>query len=51
MIVEGILASLLVLLVGTLPTWPYSRGWGYSPCVGIGLILVLTATLRILRVF
>jgi hypothetical protein len=31
---------LIVLLVGALPTWPHSRGWGYYPSGGLGLILV-----------
>ncbi len=32
---------LLVLLLGALPTWPYSTGWGYYPSGGIGLILII----------
>lgn len=32
---------LILLLIGLLPTWPYSRGWGYYPSGGIGLILLI----------
>jgi hypothetical protein len=37
-----ILLIILVLLVlGALPTWPYSTGWGYYPSGGLGLVLVI----------
>ncbi|PYJ18160.1 MAG: DUF3309 domain-containing protein [Verrucomicrobia bacterium] len=32
---------LIVLLIGALPTWPYSSGWGYYPSGGLGLVLVI----------
>jgi len=32
---------LILLLVGLLPTWPYSSGWGYYPSGGLGLILLI----------
>ncbi len=32
---------LVLILVGTLPTWPYSSGWGPYPSGGIGLVLLL----------
>ena len=32
---------LVVLLLGALPAWPYSRGWGYYPSGGLGLILLV----------
>ena len=32
---------LLVLILGALPSWPYSRGWGYYPSGGLTLILVI----------
>jgi hypothetical protein len=32
---------LLILLIGAVPAWPYSRGWGYYPSGGIGLILLI----------
>jgi hypothetical protein len=36
---------LILLLVGALPTWPYSTGWGYYPGGGIGLILIIVLLL------
>src|SRR4029077_20579742 len=36
---------LILLLVGALPTWPYSTGWGYYPGGGIGLILIIVLVL------
>jgi hypothetical protein len=32
---------LIILLIGALPTWPYSSGWGYYPSGGLGLILLI----------
>ena len=36
-----LLIILILLLIGALPTWPYSRGWGYYPTGGLGLILII----------
>jgi hypothetical protein len=36
-----ILILLVLLLVGALPTWPYSAGWGYYPSGGVGLLVVI----------
>jgi hypothetical protein len=36
-----ILIVLLLLLLGSLPTWPYSSGWGYYPSGGLGLVLLI----------
>jgi Protein of unknown function (DUF3309) len=36
---------LVIILLGALPTWPYSRGWGYYPTGGIGLLLVIVLIL------
>lgn len=36
-----LLIILVLLLVGALPTWPYSSRWGYFPSGGLGLILVI----------
>ena len=36
-----LLIVLILILVGALPTWPYSSGWGYYPSGGVGLILVI----------
>jgi len=40
----------LILLLGVLPTWPYSRGWGYYPSGGLGLILVIVLILLLMRI-
>ena len=36
---------LIVLLLGALPTWPYSGGWGYFPSGGLGLVLLIVVVL------
>jgi hypothetical protein len=36
-----LLILLILLLVGALPTWPYSSGWGYYPSGGLGLVLIV----------
>jgi hypothetical protein len=36
-----LLVILILLLVGALPTWPYSTGWGYYPSGGLGLVVVI----------
>ena len=36
-----LLIILILLLIGALPNWPYSTGWGYYPSGGIGLILLI----------
>jgi len=41
---------LILLLLGAVPAWPYSRSWGYGPSGGIGLILVIVLILLLLRV-
>ncbi|MEK9285625.1 MULTISPECIES: DUF3309 family protein [unclassified Bradyrhizobium] len=38
---------LILLLIGALPTWPYSAGWGYYPGGGIGLILIIVVVLAL----
>jgi hypothetical protein len=42
------LIVLVVLLIGALPAWPYSTGWGYYPSGGLGLILLIVLVLAIL---
>lgn len=44
-----LLLVLLLLLVGALPAWPYSRGWGYYPSGGLGLILVIVLVIVLMR--
>jgi len=36
---------LILLLIGALPAWPYSTGWGYFPSGGLGLILIIVLVL------
>ncbi|MGH9495779.1 MAG: DUF3309 family protein [Candidatus Sulfotelmatobacter sp.] len=36
---------LILMLLGALPTWPYSRSWGYYPSGGLGLVLVVVIVL------
>jgi hypothetical protein len=36
-----LLVILLLLALGSFPTWPYSRGWGYYPSGGLGLLLLI----------
>jgi len=36
-----LLIILLLMLIGSLPTWPHSRSWGYAPSGGLGLVLVV----------
>jgi len=38
---------LILILLGSLPTWPYSGGWGYYPSVGAGLILLIVIILLV----
>jgi len=40
---------LLLLIIGALPTWPYSAGWGYYPSGGFGLILLIVLLVVLLR--
>jgi len=40
-----LLIVLILLLVGALPTWPYSSGWGYYPSGGLGLVVLIVLIL------
>jgi hypothetical protein len=40
---------LILLLLGAVPTWPYSRGWGYYPSGLLGLILLIVIILVLLK--
>jgi hypothetical protein len=40
-----LLIVLVLLLVGALPSWPYSSGWGYYPSGGLGLLLLIVLIL------
>ena len=43
-----LLIIVILLLVGALPTWPYSSGWGYGPSGGLGLVLVVLIVLLLM---
>ena len=43
-----LLIILIVILIGALPSWPYSSGWGYYPSGGIGLVLIIVVVLLVL---
>jgi hypothetical protein len=43
-----LIVILVLILLGALPTWPYSSGWGYYPSGGLGLILVIVLILVLL---
>jgi hypothetical protein len=43
-----LLVILILLLLGALPTWPYSNGWGYYPSGGLGLVLLIIIILLVL---
>jgi hypothetical protein len=45
-----LLIIVIVLLIGALPTWPYSSGWGYYPAGGLGTILIIVIVLLLLGV-
>ncbi|HEY2992033.1 MAG TPA: DUF3309 family protein [Methylomirabilota bacterium] len=42
-----LLVILILLLVGALPMWPYSGGWGYYPSGGLGLLLLILIILAV----
>jgi Protein of unknown function (DUF3309) len=43
-----LLIILILLLVGALPSWPYSSGWGYYPSGGLGLVLIVVIVLLLM---
>lgn len=43
-----LLIVLILMLIGVIPAWPHSRGWGYGPSGGIGLVLVILLVLFLL---
>lgn len=45
-----LLVILILALVGSLPTWPYSAGWGYYPSGGLGTIVVILLILALIGV-
>lgn len=43
-----LLVVLILMLLGAMPTWGYSRGWGIAPSGGVGLVLVVVVILLLL---
>lgn len=43
-----LLVVLVILLIGALPTWPYSSGWGYYPSGGLGLVVMVLLILLLM---
>jgi hypothetical protein len=43
-----LLVILILLLLGALPSWPYSRSWGYYPTGGLGLVVVVLVVLLLM---
>ena len=43
-----LLIILILILIGALPAWPYSTGWGYYPSGGIGLVLIIVVILLLM---
>jgi hypothetical protein len=43
-----LLIILILLLLGALPTWPYSAGWGYYPSGGLGIVVLIIVFLLVI---
>jgi hypothetical protein len=43
-----LLIILVIILIGALPSWPYSSGWGYYPSGGIGLVVLILVVLLLM---
>ncbi|MGA8278378.1 MAG: DUF3309 family protein [Rhodanobacteraceae bacterium] len=43
-----VLIIVILLLVGAVPSWPYSRGWGFGPSGILGLVLIIVIVLMVL---
>ena len=46
-----LLIFLVLILIGSLPAWPYSNGWGYYPSGGLGLVLLIVLILVLTEMF
>ena len=42
-----LLVVVVLMLLGAMPTWPHSRGWGYYPSGGLGLVLLVLVVLML----
>jgi len=43
-----LLIVVLLMLIGAIPAWPHSRGWGYGPSGGLGLVLLIVIVLLVM---
>jgi len=43
-----LLIVLILMLIGVIPTWPHSKGWGYGPSGGLGLVVIILIILLLL---
>ncbi len=43
-----LLIVLILVLIGAIPVWPYSRGWGYAPSGGVGLLVLILVVLLVM---
>ena len=43
-----LLIVLVLMLIGAIPSWPHSRGWGYGPSGGLGVVLLIVIVLLVL---
>ena len=50
MLITILVIVLILALIGSVPAWPYSRGWGYAPTGGIGTLLLILLILYLLGV-
>lgn len=48
MLTTILIILLILLLIGAIPSWPYSAGWGYGPSGILGLILIIVLVLWLL---
>ena len=46
-----LLVILILLLIGAVPAWPYSRGWGYRPSGIVGVVFLVVLILALMQVF
>jgi hypothetical protein len=51
MLTTILIVFLVLLIIGALPAWPYSSGWGYYPSGGLGLVLVVLLLFLLLGYF
>jgi low affinity Fe/Cu permease len=51
MLIDVVVIILVLMLIGSFPVFPYSRGWGYYPTGGLGVILAIVVVLLLLHVF